>query len=533
MSPDHTLATFEQLVPPPNTLPDWLLNRCVELGYTSPTIVQEASLPAVFAGEDVVLQAQTGSGKTLAYCLPVLSKIDPKRAAIQAVIVVPSRELGLQVAGVLKQLSSGSPEKIMVMTLVEGSKNKRQQLWAVAEPPHIVVGNPKSLQRIVDLGRLRLNAVSFVVVDEVDACLISPETRLELHTLLSRRLSSTFQTSDDNDGAGLNDMKEDLVYTNLAKDRRDVAAAAVRYRNSRQTILCSATIPQRQHFAVMCQKEGWTETLPRLIHVTPEELVPRQVRHEYVDVPEDQRLACLKFVLKKEIQSWADDTSDINSGSSISSASSSSSSSDSSSSSSSSMEGTAGSDAPTAIDTKRQGLLRRRKSSADKVELAGPPSTPPAASDVPAAPREGSFQAVIFVDDGPLAAEVCATAAATLAASSSSSAVGGVSYLSDSGSLDERAKALNAFRDGTSSILVCSDIASRGLDVPNVSHVFQMKLPETVDEYIHKVGRAGRLGRRGKAITFCATEEAFVVQRFSNELGVKIQRRAIKTVKKD
>ena len=105
--------------------------------------------------------------------------------------------------------------------------------------------------------------------------------------------------------------------------------------------------------------------------------------------------------------------------------------------------------------------------------------------------------------------------------------------MSDSGSLDERAKALNAFRDGTSSILVCSDIASRGLDVPNVSHVFQMKLPETVDEYIHKVGRAGRLGRRGKAITFCATEEAFVVQRFSNELGVKIQRRAIKTVKKD
>ena len=276
LSSDASL-TFPDLIPPPASLPPWLLRRCNELGYTCPTIVQEAALPSVFNGEDVVLQAQTGSGKTLVYCLPVLSKIDPKRAAIQAVIVVPSRELGLQVAGVLKQLASGSPDKIMVMSLVEGSNNRRQQLWAVSEPPHIVVGNPKSLQRIVDLGRLRLNAVSFVVVDEVDACLISPETRLELHTLLSRRLSPTYGTSEDESAIGMNEMKEDLVYTNLAKDRRDMMAANSRYRNSRQTILCSATIPQRQHFAAMCEKEGWTETLPRLIHVTPEELVPKQV----------------------------------------------------------------------------------------------------------------------------------------------------------------------------------------------------------------------------------------------------------------
>ena len=258
LSPDASL-TFPDLIPPPASLPSWLLRRCNELGYTCPTIVQEAALPSVFNGEDVVLQAQTGSGKTLVYCLPVLSKIDPKRAAIQAVIVVPSRELGLQVAGVLKQLASGSPDKIMVMSLVEGSNNRRQQLWAVSEPPHIVVGNPKSLQRIVDLGRLRLNAVSFVVVDEVDACLISPETRLELHNLLSRRLSPTYGTSEDETANNMNEMKEDLVYTNLAKDRRDMMAAASRYRNSRQTILCSATIPQRQHFAAMCEKEGWTD----------------------------------------------------------------------------------------------------------------------------------------------------------------------------------------------------------------------------------------------------------------------------------
>lgn len=107
----------------------------------------------------------------------MLATVDPTRAAIQAVIVVPTRELGLQVASTLKQLGKGSPDKISVMSVVEGSQNRRQQLWATAEPPHIVVGNPRALQRIVEMGRLRLNSVSVVVVDEVDACLLGHETK--------------------------------------------------------------------------------------------------------------------------------------------------------------------------------------------------------------------------------------------------------------------------------------------------------------------------------------------------------------------
>lgn len=119
------VETFQNL----GNIPQWLLNNCEKLGYTRPTPVQIEALPIVFQGKDVILQAQTGSGKTVSYCLPLLSKLDPTRAAIQAVVVVPSRELGLQVAGVLKQLSSGSPDKIMVMSLMEGSTNKRQQIW--------------------------------------------------------------------------------------------------------------------------------------------------------------------------------------------------------------------------------------------------------------------------------------------------------------------------------------------------------------------------------------------------------------------
>ena len=79
----------------------------------------------IFAGKDVVVQAHTGSGKTLVYSLPILSHIDTSHSAIQAVIVVPTRELGLQVAQVLKELAAGAPKKIGIMSVVEGSKNRR------------------------------------------------------------------------------------------------------------------------------------------------------------------------------------------------------------------------------------------------------------------------------------------------------------------------------------------------------------------------------------------------------------------------
>lgn len=128
-------------------------------------------------GKDVVLQAHTGSGKTLSFGVPMLSTIDPSHSAIQAVVVVPTRELGLQVASVLKQLASLSPRKFLIMSVVDGSKNKRQSLWAAAEPPHIVVGNPSALQRLVDQGSLKLSSVDMVVVDEVDACFGNPTSK--------------------------------------------------------------------------------------------------------------------------------------------------------------------------------------------------------------------------------------------------------------------------------------------------------------------------------------------------------------------
>ena len=118
-----------------------------------------------------------------------------------------------------------------------------------------------------------------------------------------------------------------------------------------------------------------------------------------------------------------------------------------------------------------------------------------------------AFQAIVFVDDGEdedgsmsvdgVAAYLAAFAEehnAKTAADSSQPALLGVSSLSDAMRNDDRAAAMEAFRSGQSSFLVCWDIAARGIDIPNTALVVQMSLPRETDTYLHRAGRTGRRG---------------------------------------
>lgn len=230
-------------------LPEWLLSRLEQIGFPTPTLVQREALEVILSGEnDAVLHAQTGSGKTLAFLLPLFAAVDPTRSAVQGIIIVPTRELGLQVAAVAKRLAgatnSSTGGKIQVMSVLEGSKNKRQRAWAWADPPHIVIGNPDNLNRLVLTGAIRVNAVSYVVVDEVDACLLSEATRASLHELLARSLSPTHaEDEEDEDMAG-------LVEVGLQISGDEVLS--IRKPTGRQTVFASATVPQHNHFIRQC-----------------------------------------------------------------------------------------------------------------------------------------------------------------------------------------------------------------------------------------------------------------------------------------
>ncbi|MEI4232912.1 DEAD/DEAH box helicase [Roseovarius sp. D22-M7] len=86
----------------------------------------------------------------------------------------------------------------------------------------------------------------------------------------------------------------------------------------------------------------------------------------------------------------------------------------------------------------------------------------------------------------------------------------------------QRERALQAFRDGRVKVLVATDVAARGLDIPDVKHVYNFELPNVADNYVHRIGRTARAGRDGAAIAFCAPEEMGEFKDIQKILGMTI-----------
>ncbi|RLC86948.1 MAG: ATP-dependent helicase [Chloroflexi bacterium] len=94
-------------------------------------------------------------------------------------------------------------------------------------------------------------------------------------------------------------------------------------------------------------------------------------------------------------------------------------------------------------------------------------------------------------------------------------------------SQNQRTKAINGFRDGKYDILVATDIASRGIDVSEITHVINFDIPDTADAYIHRIGRTGRAQQTGTAYTFASEENAAMVREIEKVLGTQIERRRL------
>jgi len=149
------------------------------------------------------------------------------------------------------------------------------------------------------------------------------------------------------------------------------------------------------------------------------------------------------------------------------------------------------------------------------------------------ATAEPLFQAIIFVDaknEADIAKYVDTAQAALLKTLSAAGSleVPVVGALLESMDIDERGRVLERYRQASCGALVCSDLAARGLDIPNTSLVVQMSLPSRVEDYLHRAGRTGRMNRAGTVVTLTHAEEQFVLDRFSNELGVPISLRRLK-----
>ena len=94
-------------------------------------------------------------------------------------------------------------------------------------------------------------------------------------------------------------------------------------------------------------------------------------------------------------------------------------------------------------------------------------------------------------------------------------------------SQNQRVRAMDGFRDGTHDILVATDIAARGIDVSEISHVINFDMPDTVDAYTHRIGRTGRADESGDAFTFMTPEDTKMVRDIEKVLGQAIELRQL------
>ena len=138
-------------------------------GFSKPTLIQSKVIPLLLNGKkDVVGQSQTGTGKTAGFALPILETIKEKSRTVQAIILTPTRELALQVS---KEIDSLKGNKEVIVLPVYGGTSIGVQREKLKKGVDIVVGTPG---RIMDLQRrksLRLNNISYVVLDEADEML--------------------------------------------------------------------------------------------------------------------------------------------------------------------------------------------------------------------------------------------------------------------------------------------------------------------------------------------------------------------------
>ncbi|CAA7405972.1 unnamed protein product [Spirodela intermedia] len=388
-------------------VPEHVLRRAEDIGFTLPTEVQRQSLPVLLSGKDCVLQAQTGSGKTLAYLLLIFSAINPQRSAVQALVIVPTRELGMQVASVARMLAAkptgfeSVDETCTIMALLDGGMLKRHKTWLKAEPPEIVVATLSSLCQMLEKNVLKLDTIRVLVVDEVDFMFNSSKQGQYLRKLLTS-------------------------YSTIV---------------TRQTIFASASIPQHNRFLYDCVQQKWTKNDVVHVHVNAVEPLPSCLRHRYVTCGKNEKLEVLLFLLHR--------------------------------------------DAP------RAAIIFVNDQS-EKSKRAG---------------------------DLPSALKVLESLKANYSGRLE------VRLLEEDMNFNARAASLSELRRG-GCLLVATDIAGRGFDLPETTHIYNFDLPKTAVDYLHRAGRAGRRPFSDEICTvtsLISQEERFVLQRFENQLVFECQ----------
>ncbi len=163
-SVSDTPITFRDL-----ELGDAVLRALADVGYESPSPIQAETIPVLLSGKDVLGQAQTGTGKTAAFALPILSKLDVREMTPQALVLVPTRELAIQVAEAFQKYAAhiGGFRVLPIY----GGQSYTPQLQSLERGVHVVVGTPGRVMDHLKRRTLDLGNLNYLVLDEADEML--------------------------------------------------------------------------------------------------------------------------------------------------------------------------------------------------------------------------------------------------------------------------------------------------------------------------------------------------------------------------
>ncbi|CAJ0964300.1 unnamed protein product [Ranitomeya imitator] len=227
-----------------------LLMGIFEMGWEKPSPIQEESIPIALSGRDILARAKNGTGKSGAYLIPLLERLDLKKDCIQAMVIVPTRELALQVSQICIQVSKHmGGVKVMATT---GGTNLRDDIMRLDDTVHVVIATPGRILDLIKKGVAKVDHIQMIVLDEAD-----------------KLLSQDFVQ-----------IMEDIIMT-LPKNR--------------QILLYSATFPLSvQKFMVVL---SFAKTLMKLNLM--EELTLKGVTQYYAYVTERQKVHCLNTLFSR------------------------------------------------------------------------------------------------------------------------------------------------------------------------------------------------------------------------------------------
>jgi superfamily II DNA/RNA helicase len=429
-----------------------ILRALAEMKYETPSEIQDLLIPKALTGIDLLGQARTGTGKTAAFGIPILQRAT-RGLATQAIVLVPTRELAVQVDSELKRMAQFTPIRTVP---VYGGQKIMAQMKFLKHGPEVLVGTPGRVIDLLDRRIINFDNIRFVVLDEVDR-MLDIGFRDDIRNILSR-VKGVRRRVFQEEGADEEQQQERPP----ARDTRGPRLDRDEVKALEADLLVEHT---GDHGGDRAIDKGHGHDVDDG-HVDPH---ADRGGHQTIFVSatfteEIERLArrYMREPIEKLVAPGADD-----------------------------------------------------KPTVEKVEQYYLPVQP--------WDKYRLLRTLLIQENPDLAIVFCKTkrGAEKLAKRLHSD---GIECREIHGNLaqNKRDRVMQGFRKGKFDVLIATDLASRGIDVADISHIINYDIPEDPEVYVHRIGRTARMGAEGKAFMFVGKEQGDELTKIENLINMVI-----------